>query len=191
MKRIGFLFVSMVCCIASIAQTSTGHLTFKGIPIEGTLNEFVSKLEKAGLSYFGEYNGSALLEGEFAGYKGCQIFVNTLGSYDAVCGVGVFFPEMEEWSMLEKNYKTIKNLLTVKYGAPSECTEEFQGYGYPRDNSDKLLRLRMDKCTYETVFENSNGVIKLSLGHTNLSTFVMLFYVNNDTTIGDRMMEDL
>lgn len=191
MKRIGFLLVSLLCCIASIAQTSTGHLTFKGIPIDGTLKEFVSKLEKTGLSYFGEYNGSAILEGEFAGCKECQIWVNTIEGSDVVRSVAVCFPATDEWSMLESNYRMIKNVLTKKYGAPCECTEEFQGYGYPRDNSDKLLRLKMDKCTYKTIYYNSNGVITLSLAHTILRTFVVLFYVNNDTTIGERLMEDL
>lgn len=193
MKRIGFLFVSMMCCIVSFAQALTGHLTFKGIPIDGTLKEFVSKLKVAGLSYVDESGGSALLEGEFAGYKGCQIYVRSFEDYDVVCGVGVFFPEMEDWSMLEKDYRTIKNLLTVKYGAPSECTEEFQGNGTPIDDSDRLFRLKMDKCTYEAVFDTMYGIIKLSLGHVNFRTRVILHYMDINAFFmeRERLMEDL
>ena len=36
------------------AQTKTGsneHLTFKGVPINGTLNEFISKMEKSGFTH--------------------------------------------------------------------------------------------------------------------------------------------
>jgi len=46
----------------SFAQTSE-HLTFKGIPINGTLEEFVSKSTAfVILSYFDEINGNIIRE---------------------------------------------------------------------------------------------------------------------------------
>lgn len=68
-------------------------------------------------------------------------------------------------------------MLTEKYGEPSECIEEFQGYNPPRDNRDKLIRLQSDKCTYSTIFETPKGSIKLSLEyHILYSSFAKLQY---------------
>lgn len=47
--------ILLLCCaiISSItfAQTETEHLTFKGIPIDGSLDSFVQKLKTQNLTY--------------------------------------------------------------------------------------------------------------------------------------------
>ncbi|MCS2563584.1 hypothetical protein NXY46_21465 [Bacteroides ovatus] len=48
-------------------------MTFKGVPINGTLNEFVSKLKQKGLAHIGTEEGIAMLKGDFAAYKNCTI----------------------------------------------------------------------------------------------------------------------
>lgn len=37
--------------MASITQTANGHLTFNGVPIDVSLNGYVSKIKSAGFSY--------------------------------------------------------------------------------------------------------------------------------------------
>ena len=61
----------------TFAQTSE-HLSFKGVPIDGTLNVYVSKMEKGGFTLIGTEDGVAMLKGDFAAYKGCIIEVATL-----------------------------------------------------------------------------------------------------------------
>lgn len=50
--------ILLLCCaiISSItfAQTESEHLTFKGIPIDGSLNSFVRKLKTQNLIYIGK-----------------------------------------------------------------------------------------------------------------------------------------
>lgn len=194
MKRITFLTALMLCFIASIAQTTNEHLTFKGVPIDGALNEYVTKMKTAGFSYIGAQDGTAILKGDFAGFKGCLIGVTTLRNSDLVNTIGVIFPEKDDWSSLEENYQHLKKMLMEKYGKPSECIEEFQGYGSPGDNSDKLNRLKMDKCTYATVFETPKGDIQLSLEHQNVvSCFVKLQYWDkiNTEAVKAKTMDDL
>lgn len=194
MNRSMSLIALMLCCIASIAQTATEHLTFKGVPIDGSLKQYVSKMKSAGFSYIGTEDGTAVLKGDFAGFKGCLIGVSTLKNSDTVNTVGVIFPKKDNWTSLEENYLYLKKMLTEKYGEPSACVEEFKGYGYPDDNRDKLYRLGTDECVYVTVFETPKGDIQLSLDHKGvISYYVKLQYwdkINTDA-VNAEAMDDL
>lgn len=194
MNKLIPIIVMMLCYMASTAQTANEHLTFKGVPIDGSLNEYVSKMKSAGFSYLGTQDGTAILQGDFAGFKGCLIGVSTLKNSDVVNTIGVIFPEKDDWSYLEEIYQHLKNMLTEKYGKPAECVEKFQGYGSPNDNSDKLHRLKMDRCTYATTYATPKGDIRLSLDHQNVSScFVKLQYwdkINTDA-VKAKAMDDL
>lgn len=53
MKRLIFLLLFASTILISLAQDKSEHLSFKGVPIDGTLNEYVSKMKAAGFSYLG------------------------------------------------------------------------------------------------------------------------------------------
>lgn len=194
MNKLISIIAMMLCYIASIAQTTNEHLTFKGVPIDGSLSKFVSKMKSVGFSYIGKQDDTAILKGDFAGFKGCLIGVSTLKNSDVVNTIAVIFPERDDWSSLEESYQHLKEMLTEKYGRPSECIEEFNGYGLPRDNSDKLHQLKMDRCTYVTIYETPKGEIQLSLDHQSVSScFVRLQYwdrINTDA-VHAKAMDDL
>ena len=128
MKKIVVTLFLLMSFTLTFAQSSE-HLKFKGVPIDGTLNEYVSKMKQAGFQLVGTDDGVALLEGEFAGYRGCLIAVSTLKSVNVVNTIGVVFPARENWSSLEGDYEHLKSMLTEKYGEPSDVVEKFQGYG--------------------------------------------------------------
>lgn len=193
MKNILFP-VLIIFALNLSAQNRSDHLTFKGVPIDGPLNEYVSKMESAGFSYLGTtQNGTALLQGDFAGFKGCIIGVVTLKNPDIVNTIGVIFPEKEDWSSLEENYLHLKKMLTEKYGKPTECVEEFQGYRAPIDNTSKFHELRMDRCTYTTTFETPKGDIQLSLKSQDIKCFVFLKYWDkiNTASVESQALNDL
>ncbi len=48
MKSLILLLLWIVNTFVLLAQTKSEHLTFKGIPIDGTLNEFVEKMKQCG-----------------------------------------------------------------------------------------------------------------------------------------------
>ena len=127
MKRLIFslLFVSTI--FISSAQDKSEHLSFKGVPIDGTLNEYVSKMKAAGFSYLGTQDGTAILQGDFAGFKSCTVGVSTLKAVNVVSTIGVIFPSHDDWSSLERDYDHLKSMLTQKYGEPNEVVEQFQG----------------------------------------------------------------
>lgn len=191
MKRIIVLGLAMMITFAVSAQT--GHLTFKGVPIDGTLNEFVGKLKQKGFTKIGEEQGIAILEGDFASFKGCTVAVYEHES-GLVNRVGVVFPEKDTWSLLYNDYSKLKEMLTQKYGKPSEETEEFQGYSAPRDDNSRMHEVKMDRCKYICDFTTDNGVIELRIAHNSvISCYVVLIYVDleNETKVQSSAIDDL
>ena len=185
MKRIITLGLAMMLALAATAQN--GHLTFKGVPIDGTLKEFVGKLKQKGLTHIGTEQGIALLKGEFAAHKGCSIAVIAHESGE-VYRVGVMFPEQETWLRLYNDYSSIKEMLTQKYGEPTTVVEEFQSYsgGKYDDDNTRMHYVKFDKCRYVTDFTTESGTIEVRIDHNDsLECYVVLIY--EDTTNGDKV----
>lgn len=189
--------ILLLCCaiISSItfAQTESEHLTFKGIPIDGSLDSFVQKLKTQNLTYIGKENGVAIFMGEFAAYKDCTIGIVSLKQKDLVCKAAVTFPSCETWSSLSDNYFTIKDMLSQKYGEPAVCVEEFQSYE-PDDDRTRMHFVKFDRCKYQTSFETSKGSIQLSISHQGYENcFVLLEYFDkiNGEIASNEAMDDL
>lgn len=192
MKKILLCIVSLLLTVSAMAQSE--HLSFKGIPIDGTLDQYVAKMKAAGFTYLGQQDGTAILKGDFAGFKGCTVGVSTLKSVNVVSTIGVIFPEQNNWASLENQYNQLKSMLTQKYGAPSDCVEEFQGYGRPQTDNDKLHRLKMDECTWYTTFTTPKGDIQLSIDNQSvMSCFILLRYFDkiNTDAVRQQAMDDL
>ena len=192
-KIIISLFVTLIA-LTSFAQTESPHLSFKGVPIDGTLNEYVQKMKQKGFNYLGTEDGVAILSGDFAAYKGCTVGVATLKQKDLVSKITVIFPSCETWASLANNYYSLKEMLTEKYGQPADVTEKFQGYSEPMDDNDRMHQVKMDRCKYVTTFETPKGSIQLYIGHNSVtSCFVLLSYFDkiNGDVIRAKAMEDL
>jgi hypothetical protein len=172
------------------------HLTFKGVPIDGTLETYVSNMKKAGFTYLGNKDGIALLQGDFAGFRNCTIAVVTLESMDIVNRITVVFERQFDWGSLYGNYSSLKGMLNKKYGKYSECVEEFEGYSEPRDDGMRMNYLYLDRCKYYTTWDTDKGTIVLDIikGTTiGQSGTVRLHYwdrINSDL-VQEKALEDL
>lgn len=194
MKKIFFTLITTLVALTSFSQTESPHLSFKGVPIDGTLNEYVQKMKQKGFEYLGTEDGIAILSGDFAAYKGCTIGVATLKQKDLVSKITVVFPSCETWASLANNYYSLKEMLTEKYGEPDDVTEKFQGYSEPRDDNDRMYNVKMDRCKYLTTFRTPKGDIQLSIGHNSvMSCYLLLSYFDkiNGDVIRAKAMEDL
>ena len=171
----------------------SSHLKFKGVPIDGTLKEFTTRMKRKGFKSVGSDDGLEILQGDFAAFKECVIYVSTLDNKDLVSRISVAFPKEETWEYLYGDYKHLKELLTEKYGQPSSVTEEFQER-YIDDDNDRMHAVKMDKCKYETRFKTDNGEIVLWIEHESVvSCFVMLTYKDkvNGSIIKNVAKDDL
>jgi len=197
MKTILISLFSTIVFITSFAQNSSNlqkHMKFKGVPIDGTLNEYVSKMKKSGFEHIAAEDGAAMLKGDFAAYKDCIIGVSTLKQKDLVSRIIVIFPECDTWSSLSFNYYNLKELLTEKYGEPAENVEKWDTYSKPNNDGDRMHAVKMDNCKYYTTYETENGDIQLSIDHDSvISCFVRLLYRDkiNSEKIRAKAIDDL
>jgi len=197
MKAVLTSLFCVVLTMISFAQPNTEtteHMTFKGVPIDGTLNEYVSKMKQSGFTLIGTEDGVAMLKGDFAAYKGCIIGVATLEEKDLVSKITVIFPEQETWSSLSSNYYNLKELLTEKYGEPTEIVENFDTYSEPDDDRQKMYEVKIDNCKYYTTYELENGSIQISIDHQSVvSCFVRLAYFDkiNSEKVRQKAIDDL
>ena len=186
--------MAVMMVIATYAQTESPHLSFKGVPIDGTLNEFVQKMKQKGFTYSESYDGLVVLTGDFAGYKGCKIGVHTLKQTDLVSKITVIFPSCDKWNSLSNYYYSLKEMLTEKYGEPIDVVEEFQGGREPRDDNSRMVEVKLDNCNYCTIYETPKGDIQLHISHDGFtSCYVVLNYFDkiNGDIIRAKAMDDL
>ena len=166
------LVLSLLIAVCTVCNAQTGHMKFKGVPMEGTLQSFTTKLKAKGFTPVGIQDGVSLLKGEFAGYKNCTIGA-VADKSGMICKVSVIFPEMDKWGDLERCYSNYKSMLTEKYGEPETCIEEFQN-DYVNDDSSKKHELGMDRCKYVSIFKCEEGDIQIEITHQNFSCYVMI-----------------
>ena len=188
-----FAIASVFITLGQVKSDTSKHLTFKGVPINGTLTEYVDKMKKSGFTAKGIQDGVALLEGEFASYKNCIVLVNTLKKKDLVSNIVVAFPNRKDWSSLSSNYFNLKELLTEKYGKPSEVVEEFQSFT-PDNDGSKMTAVELDHCKYYTTYETDRGTIQLSIDlDERRNAFVKLAYYDkiNYDSVRKQALDDL
>jgi len=195
MRTLFLSFLAVIISISTFAQTSE-HMSFKGVPIDGTLNEYVAKMKQSGFQYLGSEDGTAMLKGDFAGYKNCHVGVTTLNKMDLVHKIGVIFPKQETWSRLFSNYSDLKQMLTEKYGNPNDEVELFdvKSFQLPLDDNMKMHEVGMDNCKFYTVWKTDKGEIQLSIDHSGFtSSFVEIVYFDkiNSAIINEKAKDDL
>lgn len=197
MKKNLMTLLLILSVFVSFAQTNTDsskHLSFKGVPLDGTLEQYVSKMKKNGFSHLRTEDGVAILRGDFAGYKDCYVGVSTLKQKDLVHKIGVIFSDKDTWSTLSGNYFDLKQMLTEKYGAPSYVEEKFDRYSEPRDDASKIYEVQRDRCKYHSIWETDKGEIQLSIDHKDVSScFVKLVYLDkiNSAEVKKQALDDL
>ena len=107
----------------STTTSASNPLTFKGVPMTGSLSAFGSALVKAGFKNAG--NGT--YTGDFAGYSGCKV----TPAGNPVQEVRVDFPVISDWDALEKAYDNLQADLTRKYGIDPVVNRNLAVYNLP------------------------------------------------------------
>lgn len=191
-KHLTFFFACLVFAGNIFAQQ---HLSFKGVPIDGTLKSYTDAMVKAGFHYELTQDGTALLTGDFAGYKGCTVGVSTLKNLDVVSRIAVLFPEKDTWSAVLTDYEHLKAMLTEKYGMPSDSQEKFTGYVGDNHNALIMSALEDDNYVWYTTFATELGNIELTImaGTKSFTAMVRLAYFDkvNSEKVRNAAMDDL
>lgn len=191
MKKHLALFIA--CLVFAGNLFAQQHLSFKGVPINGTLQEYTNAMVKAGFHCEGTYDGVSVLSGDFAGYKGCSVRVSTLKNCDVVSFITVTFRSSMVWSSVLDDYNTLKAMLTEKYGKPSDTKENLPAVeDSDYDNHLVMRELREGKYSWYTTFSSELGDIVLSIVD-NYGMSVRLSYYDkaNSEKVRSAAMDDL
>ncbi len=153
----------IICLIAILAVASVSakeHLSFKGIPIQGTMLSFCQKLKAKGFKEVSQGKNHSWLEGDFTG-KEATIAVEASDDGKNVYNVDVMFEPSGEWGILETTYNHFKDLYTKKYGEPSYSKEQNPAQG--QSNILIFDALNDRKVSYSSLWELSGGEIFLTI----------------------------
>ena len=139
----------------STAPSSSTPLTFKGIPMTGSLSSFGSALVKAGFKNAG--NGT--YTGNFAGYEGCKV----TPSGNPVQEVRIDFPVISDWDALEKAYDNLQADLTKKYGMEPIVNRNLAVYNLP-NGTISLDADVANQSTWHVILKYTNPLTMNSSG---------------------------
>lgn len=144
--------------IVMFGLTAQEHLSFKGVPLEGSVSEFCRKLTEKGFTKVGSDQNIVSFTGEFTGR---DVVVSVGGTPDGnnVYAVVVLFKESGEWNTLVNTYDYYKELYERKYGEPSASKED--NPGYRDDNFTKMHALYEGRVTWESDWSVAGGSIEL------------------------------
>ena len=106
-------FVPLTLLFTVINIIAQEHLSFKGIPIEGSMMEFCQKLKTKGFTQIGHDNNVTLFTGDFTG-RNSTVGVGATDDGKRVHSVIVIFDESREWNTLVNTYDYYKGLYIRK-----------------------------------------------------------------------------
>ncbi len=150
MKKI---LASLAVFLAAINIMAQEHLSFKGIPIEGSMTEFCQKLKTKGFTSIGQENNISLFTGDFTGRE-ATVGVTATDDGKNVFAVVVLFEPSGEWNTLVNTYDYYKDLYTRKYGKPSISKEK---------NPALMAEVHQGTVVYGSAWEVTGGDIQLSI----------------------------
>lgn len=157
MKKILITLTAVFITVGLMAQE---HLSFKGIPIEGSMKEFCQKLKSKGFTSISQDERTSFFYGDFTGRDATVGVVATDDGQD-VFAVIVFFDSSKEWNTLANTYYHYKDLYTRKYGNPGFSEEKNPALS---DSNIALMQEVYDgTVTYVSAWDVSGGDIQLSI----------------------------
>ena len=165
------------------------HLTFKGIPIEGSMTEFCQKLKTKGFTSIGRENNITLFTGDFTGRK-ATVGVTATDDGKNVFAVVVFFDPSGEWNTLVNTYDYYKDLYTRKYGKPTISKEKNPALS--DSNTALMAEVHQGTVVYGSAWEVKGGDIQLSIEKTSgvYEGMVMIRY-RDSQNVENKIKNDL
>ena len=139
------------------------HITYKKIPVDGSLKSFTSELTKNGFKAktFDRNNTASSLTGMFSGFNVTTIpFATPLSN--TVYEVETLFSVESSWKPILDKYELFKKHLTEIYGEPIVVTEEFL-LPYFKDDGYSMRALSEGKVNYTCIWNADVGFIVLKI----------------------------
>ena len=185
MKRIIFTLSMILVTTYMMAQE---HLSFKGIPIEGSMTEFCKKLEVKGLTSIGRENNIEMFTGDFTGRE-ASVAVAATDDGKNVFSVIVFFEPSDEWNTLVNTYDYYKDLYTRKYNKPTKSKEK--NPSFDDSNTSLMYELWEGKVVWASAWEVTGGNIELSIEKSGTNEGIVMIRYRDAQNVEAKIKKDL
>ena len=162
MKRLLLTVISLLSVLFCFSQS---HMEFKGVQMNGSLDEFVKEMEKQGLKYI-DYKSSpryAVMKGRFLEYI-CEIAISATPHSDKVYMItATTEPFDKSWDVLDLNVDYSIRILEQKigkYDGDYKFVEPyFAGCG------EEIQAIKDNKLLADLFFSGSNGEVILTVNN--------------------------
>ena len=181
------LSIIMVFCFA-ISCFAQEHLSFKGIPITGSMTEFCKKLSQKGFTKLGRENNLTTFTGDFTGRR-ATVGVGATDDGENVHSVIILFEESSEWKTLVNTYEYYKEIYTRKYGEPAGCKE--YNPSHQDSNISLMYELGQGTVTYATVWSITGVTIEISIEKFGYSDGVVVIKYRDSKNIETQIQRDI
>lgn len=154
-------------CMSFLTIFSQEHMTFQGIPIDGTIKEFTKQMKKHGFKlelrgengYFfkGRYITSSDFVGVYYSPKSKTVW--------KVCA-WVNFSNMtntESWAKTKGNYDYVVSLFSEKYNTAKKETIAYFEAPYEEGDGNEIAGILNGKCNYITQFNLPYGSVQVDI----------------------------
>ncbi len=180
--------ISLIFGAFAICGFAQEHLSFKGIPIGGSMSAFCQKLKAKGFTQIGRDNNITMFTGNFTGRK-ASVGVAATDDGENVHSVIVLFDESREWNTLVSTYDYYKDLYTRKYGKPSACRE----YNPSHNDSNTMLMFELSQgtVTYASEWNVTGGTIVMSIEKSGYSNGMVVIKYRDAQNVEAKIQNDL
>lgn len=192
MKRyfLAILIISFsAVCIAQdstqVSIPSIKHLIFKGMPINGHIDDFVELFINDGFS-LSENNvaNSVALNGNFAGQKAGILISATIIS-KTVYQVCVMFEKIPSFWSAKSKFNEFVESYTKKYGIPTRSLRSFNSPYYEGDGYEDSA-MRLGKVNYASIWTLDEGSIIVTIMNTGATAIMYRDAVNEKLENAER-----
>ena len=185
MKKLFFTLILILFTMNLMAQE---HLSFKGIPIEGSIAEFCKKLEAKGFTSLGNEDNIEMFTGDFTGRE-ASVAVASTDDGKNVFSVIVFFEPSDEWNSLVSTYNYYKDLYIRKYGKPAKSKEKNPSYS---DSNGLLMwELYQGTVVWGSLWKVTGGDIEISIEKSGIDQGMVMIRYRDAQNVEAKIQKDL
>ncbi len=174
--------------VSEMDRAPLSHLSFKGIPIDGSAVRFIGLLEKEGFR-----KGSSGLVGTFAGVE--NVLIVPFEAAGNIWKIHVAFPPHGSWGEMREEYLKYKNWFGWKYVMSPTLSRERLSLRYKEGSGQEAWGFESGGSVYESLFDMMDGRIVLYVVYDKASSGMRLCidYIDriNSTIKEERDMLDL
>lgn len=175
MKRV---LITITFLFSIFLAFSQNHMDFKGVQMDGALEDFVKEMEKQGLKYI-SYKSSpryAIMKGRFLEFN-CEIAISATPHSDKVYMItATTEPFDTSWDALNLNMDYSIRILEQKYGVYDGDYKFLEPYY--SGCGDEIKAIKENMLLADLFFSNSNGEVILTINN-NCSLYYTYYDFKN------------